>query len=71
MTWSKDRSLRVWGIGEELRQDLGGGPVDQTLNEEELSLEASQMSTAMGDGEGEQLGDHGACIKPCPVVQLR
>lgn len=60
-TWSKDRTLRLWGIGKQLKSSLGGDAVDLTASQEEsfstepavdLSLEDSGADTISQSGLG-------------------
>lgn len=47
MTWSKDRTLRVWGISDQLRGELGAGTLEQSLadaGEEETGVRAKDGS---------------------------
>ena len=47
VTWSKDRTLRVWGIGEELRQSLGGEASEQITIPENMSHQSSDPSLSL------------------------
>ena len=55
MTWSKDKTLRVWGINEELRQSLGGEASEQITIPESMSQRGSDPSLSLSmslEGEG-------------------
>ena len=50
VSWSKDRTLRIWGISEQLKEDLGGEPTDHTAIEDpdsslQLHLSETPMAT--------------------------
>ena len=50
VTWSKDRTLRIWSISEQLRMDLGADPPDEDLIGEEMidgSLDLSGQTVEM------------------------
>lgn len=60
-TWSKDRTLRLWGISKQLKSSLGGDSVDLTTSQEEsfstepaidLSLEDSSETISQSGGTG-------------------
>lgn len=55
VTWSKDKTLRVWGISEELRQSLGGEASEQITIPESMPSRGSDptlsLSTSL-EGEG-------------------
>lgn len=55
VTWSKDRTLRIWGISEELRQSLGGEASEQiTIPDGKMSNQGSDPSLSLSmslDGE--------------------
>lgn len=55
VTWSKDRTLRIWGISEELRQSLGGEASEQITIPENMSQQGSDPSLSLSmslEGEG-------------------
>ena len=54
VTWSKDRTLRVWSITEDLKENLGVDPGDQSLvDDASLSLSLTEVSLA-SEAETEQ-----------------
>ena len=56
VTWSKDRTLRVWGISEELRQSLGGEASEQITIPETISQQGSDPSLSLSMSlEGESV----------------
>ena len=58
MTWSKDKTLRIWGIGEELRQSLGGEASEQITIPENMSQQGSDPSLSLSmslEGEGMEM----------------
>ncbi len=55
VTWSKDKTLRIWGINEELRQSLGGEASEQITIPETMSQQGSDPSLSLSmslEGEG-------------------
>ena len=42
-TWSKDRTLRLWAIGKQLRTSLGGGDVSAHSEQLDTSLDESAL----------------------------
>lgn len=55
VTWSKDRTLRVWGISEELRESLGGEASEQITIPESMPSQGSDPSLSLSmslEGEG-------------------
>ena len=66
MSWSKDRTLRVWGISEQLREDIGvvSSLTSPREDGDEVAMEgaeASPVSWTVGKDETdvEQSGKHG------------
>ena len=39
VTWSRDRTLRVWGISESLKHNLGGEPMEVMVFQDSMSSE--------------------------------
>ena len=55
VTWSKDRTLRIWGINEELHHSLGGEASEQITIPESISQQGSDPSLSLSmslEGEG-------------------
>ena len=47
VTWSKDKTLRIWGINEELRHSLGGEASEQITIPEAMSQQGSDPSLSL------------------------
>ena len=74
VTWSKDKTLRIWGISEELRQSLGGEASEQITIPESISQQGSDPSLSLSmslEGEGVETSITSSQVEESIQVPIR